>query len=91
MDERVPLSEYQALQRENQQLRGENDRLRFIAESKRAETARMLVVAGETPGVAVDKAMHLETALIEQAERERLGLGKQAEMSNVHENAYKAG
>lgn len=97
------MTDYYTIISENSVLKAENDRLSLIAESKRAETVRALVVAAWNGGGilpdyhkqcadrAVSQAVALETALIEQAERERLGLGKQAEMSNTHETAHKAG
>lgn len=76
------------------QLEDENERLSRIAGSKRAETARACLVAawgnydmgGHTGKYVAEAIMNdmleLEQALADQAERERLGLGKQAELEN---------
>lgn len=79
------------------QLEDEVARLRLIADSKRAERAHELaraIYSGFIPKEGADKSsdfarmvvgqiVNIETALIEQSERERLGLGKPAEMENA--------
>lgn len=89
------MTDYYTIISENSVLKAENDRLRLIAESKRAERAHECLIAlyacnginkdtanKEAAEMAVLQAVWLETALAEQAKRERLGLGKQAEMEN---------
>lgn len=94
MDERVPKELLEVANLRTRQLEDENERLRRIAGSKRAETARACLVAwwgnpngqanssSEVAVMIMDDVLALERAIIDQAERERLGLGKQAELEN---------